>query len=80
MIDTIALWVGYAVLGSGAAALAAFLVGVCISYFWKRMLRDVPSWYYVQNAVAVYREQYPPGRWAKEQMPWRQQSDEEDKA
>ena len=62
------MWVGYVVMTAGAASSVALLAGLACSYCWRRMLREVPSMIYIQNAVAIYRKQYPPGRWAKEQM------------
>jgi len=67
-LDTIAMWVGYAVMTAGAASAVALVLGAACTYSYRKMLRDVPSWIYIQNAVAIYRKQYPPGRWAKEQM------------
>ncbi|MDT7834964.1 hypothetical protein [Aquabacterium sp. OR-4] len=68
LIDTIAMWVGYAVMAAGAASSVALLLGVACTYSYRTLLRDVPSWLYIQNAVALYRKQYPPSRWAREQM------------
>lgn len=68
MMDTIAMWVGYAVCIAGWLAMAGFLAGLACTYAYRKLLHDVPSWLYVRHAVAVYREKYPPGRWAREQM------------
>lgn len=67
-MDKMAMLVGYVVMFCGALGLVAFLAGAYCSYAYRKLLRDVPSWYYVQNAVAMYRKQYPPGRWAKDQL------------
>lgn len=67
-MDKLAMWIGYAVIGLGALAAVAAIAGSACTYAWRKMLHDVPSWLYVQNAVAFYREKYPPGRWAREQM------------
>lgn len=67
-IDAVAMWVGYAVMVAGAASAVALLLGLACTYCYRKMLRDVPSWLYIQNAVAIYRKQYPPSRWAREQM------------
>lgn len=67
-MDNVAMWVGYFVMVMGAMVAVAFLAGAACTYSWRKMLRDVPSWLYVQNAVSEYRKKYPPGRWSREQM------------
>lgn len=67
-LDQFAMWLGYALMGAGVAIVVAFVFGYVAVYFWQKMMREVPSWLYVQNAVAMYREKYPPSRWAREQM------------
>ena len=76
-MDQLAMWVGYAVLGLGELNAVAALTGAACTYAWRKMLRDLPSWFYVQNAVASYRERYPPSRWAKGQLDrdWPQSKD-----
>ncbi len=65
-MDQIAMVVGYVVLLVGGLAFAGALVGFAMDYLWRKLLRDVPSVYYVQNAVAEYKKKYPPGRWARD--------------
>jgi hypothetical protein len=52
------------------AGLAMLGVSQWLAYRWRKLLREVPSSYYIQNAVAMYKKQYPPGRWARDQMGW----------
>lgn len=68
MMDTFAMWIGYAVCIFGWISAVAFIAGLACTYAYRKLLRDVPNWLYVQNAVAFYREKYPPRRWAREQM------------
>lgn len=67
-MDSIATLIGYTMMGLGALCFVAAIFGLACTYAWRKMLSDVPSFLYIQNAVASYRKQYPPGRWAREQM------------
>ena len=67
-MNQIAMYVGYLVIGLGAISAVAFLAGLACTYSYQKLLKDVPNWRYVQNAVAIYRETYPPDRWKREQM------------
>ena len=67
-MNVIAMWVGLVVMAAGALAAVAFVLGLVATYAWRKLLRDVPSFLYVQHAVAVYRKTYPPSRWAREQL------------
>lgn len=66
-MDLVAMWVGYLVMGAGAVAAVAFVLGLAATYSWRKLLHDVPSWDYLQRAVAAYRKDHPPGRWSQGQ-------------
>lgn len=67
-LNATAMVVGYVVMGLGAVCSVSLVVGLACTYAWRKLLRDAPSWYYVQNAVAHYRTVYPPSRWVREQL------------
>ncbi len=73
-MDTVAMWVGYAVMAAGAMAGAGFAVGALCNYAWRKMLKDAPSMHYFSQAVAAYRKTNPPNAWVRHAMdekPWR---------
>lgn len=59
MLDQFAMWVGYAVMGAGALAAVGFVLGLACTYAYQKLLKDVPNWIYIRNAVAYYRS-HPP--------------------
>lgn len=68
MFNTIALWVGYLVIGAGGLSLLALIVALACDYSWRRLLKAAPSIYYVNNAVAHYQTVYPPSKWVRDYM------------
>jgi len=68
MINTLAMWVGYLVIGLGALSLLALIIGLACDYSWRRLLKAAPSIYYVNNAVAHYQKVYPPSKWVQDYM------------
>lgn len=67
-MDAVAMWVGYLVMGSGALCAVGLLLGLACTYSYRKLLKDVPSFIYLQHAVCVYRKRYPPALWAKDFM------------
>lgn len=68
MINTIAMWVGFLVIGLGALSLLALIVALACDYSWRRLLKAAPSIYYVNNAIAHYQKVYPPSKWVQDYM------------